>query len=87
VKALNIVGSDDMIHPDFPGGPPDMFLCGNDAHAKKTVTEILHKFGWSSVTDCGTIEASRYIEPMTIIWVLYAAQAGTWSVAFKMLKK
>src|SRR6266508_1494849 len=40
VKCFNIVGHAHMVHPGFPGGPPDMFLCGNDADAKKTVTEI-----------------------------------------------
>jgi hypothetical protein len=40
VKAFNIVGHAHMVHPDFPGGPPDMFLCGNDATAKKTVAGI-----------------------------------------------
>ena len=30
VKTLNIVGNPHMVHPDFPGGPPTMFVCGND---------------------------------------------------------
>ena len=36
VKAFNIVGNPHMIHPDFPSGPPTMFICGNDDEAKKT---------------------------------------------------
>jgi 8-hydroxy-5-deazaflavin:NADPH oxidoreductase len=35
VKAFNIVGNPHMVHPDFPGGPPTMFICGNDEQAKK----------------------------------------------------
>ena len=45
VKAFNIVGNEHMFKPDFPGGPPDMFICGNDAAAKQTVTGILKDFG------------------------------------------
>ena len=30
-----------MADPDVPGGPPTMFLCGNDADAKATVGAIL----------------------------------------------
>ena len=30
VKVFNIVGNAHMVDPKFPGGPPDMFLCGND---------------------------------------------------------
>lgn len=87
VKALNIVGNPDMINPDFPDGVPDMFICGNDANAKKTVTDILQKFGWTSIIDIGGIEGSRVLEPLTILWVLAAMKLGSWRVAFKVLKK
>ena len=30
VKAFNIVGNPHMVHPNFPGGPPTMFICRND---------------------------------------------------------
>jgi 8-hydroxy-5-deazaflavin:NADPH oxidoreductase len=50
VKAFNIVGNPHFIHPDFPGGPPTMFICGNDDQAKKTVIDnILTKFGWETI--------------------------------------
>ena len=41
VKAFNTVGFAHMFKPDFPGGAPDMFICGNDDAAKQTVTAIL----------------------------------------------
>ncbi|MGC1134900.1 MAG: NAD(P)-binding domain-containing protein, partial [Nitrososphaeraceae archaeon] len=41
IKAFNIVGNPHMVHPDFPGGPPTMFICGNDEQAKKMVTESI----------------------------------------------
>ena len=65
VKAFNIVGNPHMIHPNFPGGKPTMFICGNDEGAKKFVTEdILSKFGWETI-DIGMIEGSRLLEPIT----------------------
>lgn len=87
VKAFNIVGNPDMVNPDFPGGPPDMFICGNDADAKKKITEILNAFGWSSVIDIGGISGARLLEPLCILWVIYGVQSGGWRHAFKMLKK
>ncbi len=87
VKAFNIVGNTDMVNPDFPGGAPDMFICGNDGDAKKKVTEILGAFGWSSVVDIGSMEGARLLEPLCILWVLYGVQSGGWRHAFKMLKK
>jgi predicted dinucleotide-binding enzyme len=40
VKAFNIVGNAHMVDPDFPGGSPDMFICGDDAEAKATVADM-----------------------------------------------
>jgi 8-hydroxy-5-deazaflavin:NADPH oxidoreductase len=86
VKCFNIVGSAHMVHPDFPGGPPDMFLCGNDAAAKATVTGICEAFGWP-VIDIGGIEGARLLEPLCILWVLYGIQHKSWNHAFKLLRK
>jgi predicted dinucleotide-binding enzyme len=57
VKAFNIIGSDFMYKPTFPGGKPTMFICGNDDGAKKTVTDILTAFGHET-EDMGKIEAA-----------------------------
>ncbi len=86
VKAFNTVGNALMFKPAFPGGPPDMFICGADAGAKKVVTEILKTFGWG-VIDLGGIESSRYLEAMCAVWVLHGAATGSWNHAFKMLHK
>lgn len=86
VKCFNTVGNAHMVHPQFPGGPPDMFLCGNDADAKRIVSQICEHFGWG-VIDIGGIEGSRHLEPMCMIWVLHGMQTKSWNHAFKMLKK
>ncbi len=86
VKAFNIVGNTEMVKPEFPCGPPDMFIAGNDVDAKAKVTEILTAFGWNTV-DIGGIEGARVLEPLTILWVLYGMHTGAWRHAYKMLKK
>jgi hypothetical protein len=40
VKAFNTVGNPHFMHPDFHGGPPTMFICGNDGEAKKAVMDM-----------------------------------------------
>lgn len=84
VKAFNTVGNALMVNPQLPGGPPDMFLCGNDEDAKKIVTQICKHFGWG-VIDLGGIESSRHLEPMCMVWVLHGVRSGTWNHAFKLL--
>jgi predicted dinucleotide-binding enzyme len=86
VKAFNTVGNAFMFRPDFPGGPPDMFICGNHDDAKTKVAALLKDFGWS-VVDVGGIECSRYLEAMCMVWVLSAIRAGNWNQAFKLLRK
>lgn len=63
VKAFNIVGNAHMVDPDFPGGPPDMFICGDDAEAKVTVAGICASFGWPAI-DIGGLSGARVLEPM-----------------------
>jgi len=86
VKAFNIVGNAHMFKPQFPGGPPDMFICGNDGGAKTTVTGILTAFGWNTI-DIGGIEGARLLEPLCILWVRYGMRTNTWDHAFKLLRK
>ncbi|HTR20199.1 MAG TPA: NADPH-dependent F420 reductase [Gemmatimonadales bacterium] len=86
VKAFNIVGNAAMVDPQFPGGPPDMFICGNDPAAKQTVTDICTSFGWPT-TDLGGIEMSRYLDPLAMVWIIYGFKTNTWNHAFKLLRK
>ena len=87
VKAFNIVGNPHMFRPDFPGGPPDMFICGNDGSAKKTVAGICTSFGWPSPIDLGGIESSRYLEALAVVWILTYFATGSGNHAFKLLRK
>lgn len=86
VKAFNSVNHAFMVHPSLPGGPPDMFLCGDDEAAKKEVAAICRAFGWG-VIDLGGLEAARLLEPLALIYIRHAIRTGTWDYAFKLLKK
>jgi predicted dinucleotide-binding enzyme len=87
IKAFNIVGNPHMVHPDFPGGPPTMFICGNDEESKKMVTEkILTPFGWETI-DIGGLEGARLLEPLAMLWITYYFRTGTGNHAFKLLRK
>ena len=86
VMAFSCVGAAFMVHPDFDGEKPTMFLCGDDAAAKKEVEGFLAEFGWEW-EDMGGIEAARAIEPLCILWCLPGFLRDEWSHAFKLLKK
>ena len=70
------------MHPDFHGGPPAMFVCGNDDEAKKAVIDdILTKFGWETI-DTGGIDGARLLELLGLLW----RRTGNGNHAFKLLQ-
>jgi len=85
VKAFNTVGHAHMVDPKFPGGPPDMLICGEDASAKQVVAGLCKNFGWG-VVDAGGIGGARLLEPLCILWVDYGLRTQTWNHAFKLLR-
>lgn len=87
VKAFNSMGAPLMVNPDFGDAKPTMFICGNDAGAKKQVSEVCELFGFD-VEDEGSAEAARAIEPLCMLWCITGFTTGRWAGhAFKLLKK
>jgi predicted dinucleotide-binding enzyme len=86
VKAFNSVGVGAMVNPQFAGGPPSMFICGNSDAAKQRVASILDQFGWETA-DMGKAEAARAIEPLCILWCIPGFLSNDWLHAFKLLRK
>jgi len=85
VKAFSCVGNALMVHPDFGGIKPSMFICGNDEGAKAEVGRVLDEFGWETA-DMGAAEAARAIEPLCILWCIPGFARNEWSHAFKLLR-
>lgn len=85
VKVFSCVGSAFMVNPSFPGGPPTMFICGNDDKAKAEVRAILDQFGWETA-DMGKVEAARAIEPLCMLWCIPGLTSNRWAHAFKLLQ-
>jgi 8-hydroxy-5-deazaflavin:NADPH oxidoreductase len=86
VKGLNIVQADVMINPRLTGDEPDMFIAGDNEEAKHTVTQLLGEFGWS-VIDLGGIENARWLEALSLAWVVYSHRTGKTHHAFKLVGK
>jgi len=85
VKAFNSVGNAYMVNPNFPGGKPTMFYCGNNETAKAEVKKILELFGHDT-EDMGKAEAARAIEPLCILWCIPGFIRNQWTHAFRLLK-
>jgi 8-hydroxy-5-deazaflavin:NADPH oxidoreductase len=86
VKGLNIVQADVMINPRLTGDEPDMFIAGDSDEAKDTVAQLLREFGWP-VIDLGGIESARWLEALSLAWVVYSHRTGKTHHAFKLVGK
>ena len=63
VKAFKSVGAGQMVNPQFAGGRPTVFVCGDSAKAKHVVAGICDAFG-QEVEDMGSAEAAWAREPL-----------------------
>lgn len=86
VKAFSCVGNAFMVNPDFGGEKPTMFICGDDADAKRRVQDVLARFGWEW-EDVGGAEGARAIEPLCILWCAPGFLRGQWNHAYRVLRK
>ena len=84
VKVFSCVGAPCMVNPTLKDGKPSMFICGDDAAAKQTVTGILETFGWDTA-DMGKVQAARAIEPLCMLWCISGFLQNDWHHAFKLM--
>ena len=86
VKTLNTINATLMVDPaELADGDHTIFVCGDDAGAKATVTELLRSFGWKDVIDLGDITTARGTEMLLPIWLRLMAPLGTPAFNFKIV--
>ncbi|HEY0881048.1 MAG TPA: NAD(P)-binding domain-containing protein, partial [Archangium sp.] len=85
VKAFNSVGSGLMVKPKLSGGKPAMFICGDDAGVKGTVSKLLAELGWQA-EDVGPSGLGGPIEALCQIWCAPGFMRNDWAHAFAMLR-
>lgn len=77
VKTLNTMWCGLMVNPAMiNGGDHSVFVSGNDAQAKKQVSELLKTFGWldKNILDLGDVTTARGTEMLLPIWLrIYGA--------------
>ncbi len=86
VKCFNTVGSLKMVDPRFSSGPARMWICGNDAGAKRVVEGILKEFGWAGALDVGGIDGARWLEAMVPLWLRAGQALQTWEHVLQVVR-
>lgn len=87
VKTLNTMTAALMIDPRQAGnGEHTVFVSGDDAAAKATVTDLLVSLGHDDVIDLGGIETARGSEMLMPIWLRLWGALGTPLINFKIVR-
>ena len=86
VKTLNTLNADLMVNPKSLGAESSVFVSGDDAAAKSTVTELLQSFGHTDVIDLGDISTARGTEMVLPVWLRLMGTLGTAAFNFKIVR-
>jgi 8-hydroxy-5-deazaflavin:NADPH oxidoreductase len=87
IKALNTMNAHLMVHPrQLAGGDHTVFVSGDDAGAKKTVTTLLESFGHTDVLDLGDLSSARGSEMLLPVWTRLFGALGTPMFQFKIVR-
>jgi predicted dinucleotide-binding enzyme len=87
VKCFNTIGAEHMANPRIAGQRATMFLCGDDADAKKATEQLAIELGFDAL-DAGPLRQARLLEPLAMLWIslAYQQELGT-GIAFKLLRE
>jgi 8-hydroxy-5-deazaflavin:NADPH oxidoreductase len=70
VKTLHTMNAYLMVDPaQLAEADHTVFVSGDDAEAKASVTELLRSFGWTDIIDLGDITTARGTEMLLPIWL------------------
>lgn len=86
VKTLNTMNANLMVDPAALGAESSVFVSGDDAAAKATVTELLESFGHTDVIDLGDITTARGPEMYLPIWLRLMGALGTAAFNVKVVR-
>ena len=87
VKTLNTLTAELMVRPaQLADGQHTVFVSGNDAAAKATVTTLLEQFGHTDVIDLGDISTSRGTEMFMPLWLRTMGALGTGMFNIKVVR-
>lgn len=86
VKSLNTLTAALMVEPTLLEEATTVFVSGDDADAKATVTELLVALGHQDVIDLGGIETARGVEMFLPLWLRTMGALGTGTFNIKVVR-
>ncbi|MEU0272585.1 NAD(P)-binding domain-containing protein [Streptomyces sp. NPDC006307] len=87
VKTLCTVDAIVMVAPGSLEGPSTVFLSGDDADAKHTVSGLLHDLGWppEALLDLGGIDTARGQEHYSMLFIALAGALSSYGFGMRVV--
>ena len=87
VKAFNMIGAKTLNNLIYDSQRADLFICGDDNHAKQIVRELAIDIGFD-VIDVGPLVNARLLESLALLWIelAFRQKLGP-NIAFKLLRR
>ncbi|HEV2221660.1 MAG TPA: NADPH-dependent F420 reductase [Candidatus Acidoferrales bacterium] len=87
VKAFNTTGAGNMADSRYAGGKLAMCIAGDDAAAKKSVSQLATDLGFDAI-DAGPLKNARLLEPFAMLWIYLAVKQGLGpNIAFQLMRR
>lgn len=87
VKAFNIIGAEHYQNPVFGSERATMLIAGDDAEAKRIVSQLAGDIGFD-VVDAGDSGAIILLENLAALWVHLAGRAGHGrNIALRLIRR
>lgn len=86
VRSFNQQGAEILRNPAFDGHRALNFVAGDDEAARRMVAALSEDVGLDTM-DAGALRASRWLEPLTLLWVSISQALGTREFGLTLLRR
>ncbi len=86
VRAFNQQGAETLADPSFGALRAASFVAADDAEARAVVKSLASDVGLDAI-EAGPLASSRYLEPMTLLWIALSRARGTRELGLTLLRR
>ncbi|MGK7389104.1 MAG: NADPH-dependent F420 reductase [Candidatus Cyclobacteriaceae bacterium M2_1C_046] len=88
VKCFNTTGFENMADPQYGDHRLDMFMAGDDEHAKKVAADLAKDCGFETCLNFGGSDKVELLEKFALSWINLAIMQGHGrGIGFKVLRR
>ena len=88
VKCFNSTGFENMLNPIYHGEKLDMFMAGDNEHAKQTARQLALDAGFGTCWDFGKSDKVALLEQLALSWINLAIMQGHGrDIAFRVVRR